>query len=369
MVKLEKPEQSEPRSGRPAGRKSTPQDARSIPKIMVFSPTLAEMDDFSAYIEHMERQGAHRAGLAKIIPPKEWVPRRGGYDDEFTANLLVKGPIQQQVEGRNGVYQQLNIERKTMSVKRFRKMAESDKYRTPDYFDYEELERKYWKNVSYNSPVYGADVPGSLYDDDCHRFNIASLDTCLDMVNDAYGIKIMGVNTPYLYFGMWKASFAWHTEDMDLYSINYLHFGAPKSWYAIPPDYGYKFERLAASEFFCSSFIRAMASSLASSSRQTTNPSVCLYLSAGYFPNNFKACPGFLRHKTTLLSPQVLKDNQIPYNKITQEPGEFMITFPYAYHAGYNHGFNCAESTNFALPRWVEYGKRCRRVRFSCYSE
>lgn len=49
--------------------------------------------------------------------------------------------------------------------------------------------------------------------------------------------------------------------------------------------------------------------------------------------------------------------------KITQEAGEFMVTFPYAYHAGFNHGFNCAESTNFATERWIEYGKQAVLVR------
>ena len=39
-----------------------------------------------------------------------------------------------------------------------------------------------------------------------------------------------------------------------------------------------------------------------------------------------------------------------------------MITFPYAYHAGYNLGYNCAESTNFASERWIEYGKYCNLV-------
>lgn len=48
--------------------------------------------------------------------------------------------------------------------------------------------------------------------------------------------------------------------------------------------------------------------------------------------------------------------------QITQERGEIMITFPYGYHSGYNHGFNCAESTNFATKRWIEYGKRCLQV-------
>jgi len=44
--------------------------------------------------------------------------------------------------------------------------------------------------------------------------------------------------------------------------------------------------------------------------------------------------------------------------QITQEPGEFIVTFPFGYHAGFNHGYNIAEAINFATPRWVEYGKK-----------
>ncbi|XP_067137574.1 lysine-specific demethylase 4A-like isoform X2 [Centruroides vittatus] len=292
-----------------------------IPRIMVFQPNLEEMKDFPKYIEYMESKGAHKAGLAKIIPPKEWCPRRSGYDD---IELVIPAPISQVVTGRQGMYQQYNIQKKAMTVQEFKKLAESERYATPPHFDYDDLERKYWKNITYNSPIYGADISGSLYDEDVEDFNINHLNTILDLVNKKYGIRIEGVNTAYLYFGMWKTTFAWHTEDMDLYSINYLHFGAPKSWYAIPPEHGRRLERLA----------------------------------AGFFPGSYQACSAFLRHKMTLISPQVLKQYSIPFNKITQEPGEFMITFPYGYHAGYNHGFNCAESTNFGMPRWIEYGKR-----------
>lgn len=119
------------------------------------------------------------------------------------------------------------------------------RHHTPRHADYEELERKYWKNITFVSPVYGADISGSLYDDDQDYWNINRLGTILDHVNEDYGIKIEGVNTAYLYFGMWKTTFAWHTEDMDLYSINYIHYGAPKSWYAIPPEHGRRLERLA----------------------------------------------------------------------------------------------------------------------------
>jgi len=40
--------------------------------------------------------------------------------------------------------------------------------------------------------------------------------------------NLSGINQPYLYAGCWKSMFGWHTEDFDLFSINYLHYGKSK---------------------------------------------------------------------------------------------------------------------------------------------
>lgn len=138
---------------------------------------------------------------------------------------MIKSPILQFVTGKQGFYQQFNVQKKPMSVKEYYHKACSERYATPKYFDYEDLERKFWKNVSYIQPIYGADVSGTLTDEDVKCFNINKLGSILDYVEKDYHKAISGVNTSYLYFGMWKTTFAWHTEDMDLYSINYLHFG------------------------------------------------------------------------------------------------------------------------------------------------
>jgi len=296
---------------------------------MVFRPTWEEFKDFNKYMEYIESIGAHKAGLAKIIPPKEWVPRRKGYDLQDLMSFKIPDPISQMMDGNKGVFQSFNVRKRAMTVKEYHTKANSNQYRTPPFQDYEDLERRYWKNVTFVDPIYGADVPGSITDNDCDEWNIQRLGSCLDLINKDYKVKIKGVNTAYLYFGMWKTTFAWHTEDMDLHSINYLHHGESKFWYTVPPEYARRFERMA----------------------------------EGLFPNLHKDCPAYLRHKTCLISPNVLRQNSIPYNKIVQREGEFMITFPMGYHSGFNTGFNIAESTNFATERWVEYGKRAVR----CY--
>ena len=37
-----------------------------------------------------------------------------------------------------------------------------------------------------------------------------------------------------------------HTEDMELHSLNYLHYGAPKVWYCVPPAHKGKMDSFIA---------------------------------------------------------------------------------------------------------------------------
>ena len=82
-------------------------------------------------------------------------------------------------------------------------------------------------------------LAGSLFTPATTAWNVAHLPSTLSRLlpspsSSSPAAALPGVNTPYLYFGMWRATFAWHVEDMDLFSINYIHFGAPKFWYAVP---------------------------------------------------------------------------------------------------------------------------------------
>lgn len=110
-------------------------------------------------------------------------------------DITIKSPIQQYATGKQGYYHVLNVEKKAMTVKEFYQLASSEKYATPKYFDYEDLERKFWKNVTYISPIYGADVSGSITDEDVDQWNINRLGTILDYVSKDYHKAIEGVNT------------------------------------------------------------------------------------------------------------------------------------------------------------------------------
>ena len=70
--------------------------------IMVFRPTWEEFKDFNKYMAFVESVGAHKGGLAKIIPPKEWTARKSGYNlktETKLAKMKIPRPICQEVDG------------------------------------------------------------------------------------------------------------------------------------------------------------------------------------------------------------------------------------------------------------------------------
>ncbi|KAI8372752.1 JmjC domain, hydroxylase-domain-containing protein [Radiomyces spectabilis] len=344
-----------------------------------------QFKDFRAFVEAIDDYGKE-AGIVKVIPPKEWKQSLPDVQP-LLSHIRVRNPIIQHIIGTQGIYTQTNVEKRRpftleqwctlcngdehgapdlgidrtlkKPVSGHRKQKSSTQWRqeiqeirkrkrqqaadelalarsdtptpfpgtprctnpnryTPDYC--KDLERAYWRNLTFNQPMYGADMTGSLFDSSVRSWNVAHLDNILNNLD----VALPGVNTPYLYFGMWKATFAWHVEDMDLYSINYLHFGAPKQWYVIPPAQRKKFEGVMQNIFF----------------------------------QQHKACHQFLRHKTFIVSPKILANHGVQVQRCVQHEGEFMLTFPFGYHSGYNLGFNCAESVNFALDSWLEIGKQ-----------
>ncbi len=85
---------------------------------------------------------------------------------------------------------------------------------------------------------------------------------------------------------------------------NEVHWGETKTWYGIPEDDAGKFEAAIKKEA----------------------------------PDLFEAQPDLLFQLVTLMSPKRLTDEGVRVYGCNQRAGEFVITFPKAYHAGFNHG-------------------------------
>uniref|UniRef100_A0A0N5AKZ0 [histone H3]-trimethyl-L-lysine(4) demethylase n=1 Tax=Syphacia muris TaxID=451379 RepID=A0A0N5AKZ0_9BILA len=225
----------------------------------------------------------------------------------------------------------------------------------------DEVESEFWKKVAdVNCEVsvkYGTDLSASkvgsgfpVLSKDLKRFNVS--DNLLRYAEHPWNLnnmavlkgslltyidsRISGMLVPWIYIGMCFATFCWHTEDHWLYSINYLHWGERKIWYGVSGLEGNKFDEVVNS----------------------------------LVPDLFRRDPNLLHHLTTIINPMILEEHGINVYTIHQEPGEFVITFPHAYHSGFNEGLNCSETVNFAPYDWLPLGGLCvneyARVRRRC---
>lgn len=177
----------------------------------ILYPDWDEFKDFSKFVENVRRSYPLH-GIVKVVPPAEWNYKRNAEEDAFD-DIEIDTPITQLVSGTKGYYQQFNIERKPLTVKEFREEAlQAEKLSRVHNMTPQERDRSYWRNVSMNPPIYGADMQGSLFSSEVDIWNLNKLDTILNSLN----VAMPGINSPYLYWGMWKSTFAWHIEGKGL---------------------------------------------------------------------------------------------------------------------------------------------------------
>uniref|UniRef100_A0A3P9DKU1 [histone H3]-trimethyl-L-lysine(4) demethylase n=1 Tax=Maylandia zebra TaxID=106582 RepID=A0A3P9DKU1_9CICH len=237
------------------------------------------------------------------------------------------------------------------SLRAFGQMADAFK---SDYFNMpvhmvptELVEKEFWRLVgAIDEDVtveYGADIAskefGSGFPIPNGKFKVSPADEkylkCgwnlnnLAMMNPSVlthvTADICGMTLPWLYVGMCFSSFCWHIEDHWSYSINYLHWGEPKTWYGAP---GFAAEQLE-------DVMKKLA------------------------PELFESQPDLLHQLVTIMNPNTLMDYGVPIYRTNQCAGEFVITFPRAYHSGFNQGFNFAEAVNFCTVDWMPLGRQC----------
>jgi len=192
----------------------------------------------------------------------------------------------------------------------------------------DEVERWFWERMASESDariLYCSDLDGTAFPHTGtygeHAWSLQRLADAERSLLRFVEYAIPGVNTPMLYFGMLFAMFCWHVEDQYMYSTSYLHEGACKTWYGVPSAHAAAFEAVFSESF----------------------------------GSNVEVDPELFVKKASMVPPWLLSQRGIPVCRAVQEPGQYVVTLPMAYHAGFSHGFNTAEAVNFMLHDWLPY--------------
>ncbi|XP_058787753.1 lysine-specific demethylase REF6-like isoform X1 [Vicia villosa] len=323
---------------------------KSMPVAPEYRPTAAEFEDPIGYIFKIEKE-ASQYGICKIVPPFPPSPKktaianlnRSLVNSTFTTRQQQIGfcprksrPVKRPVWQSGDHYTFAEFEAK---AKWFEKSYMKKHNKGGVSGNALETETMFWK-ATVDKPFsveYANDMPGSAFSAQCrHAGEAASVaHSAWNMrgVSRAKGSllrfmkeEIPGVTSPMVYLAMLFSWFAWHVEDHDLHSLNYLHMGASKTWYGVPRDAAVAFEDVVRVHGYGGEI----------------NPLVTFSI---------------LGEKTTVMSPEVLVSAGVPCCRLVQNAGEFVVTFPRAYHTGFSHGFNCGEAANIATPEWLRVAK------------
>mmetsp|Transcript_19738 Transcript_19738/g.30443 ORF Transcript_19738/g.30443 Transcript_19738/m.30443 type:complete len:768 (-) Transcript_19738:107-2410(-) len=366
-----------------------------IPMGPTFFPTVEEFEGNPLhYIEKIKPQ-AEKYGICKIVPPKGWNPPfcvDMSSDQKFQTKEQLLWRLQEGISFGDGEeynardYQQMASEKAQswkakyypehdIILNRRRRNGASTKTKsstepaTPEEKEEERkiltpqnLERDYWDMVeTHNQEVtveYGNDVETDKFGSgfplsergrskygtlnvekmgqpepkfgtpDFYKetwWNLNNIPSAPESVLRHVRVGINGINVPWMYYGCMFSTFCWHNEDNYLYSINYHHKGAAKQWYGVP---GVTKKDSDGLEKVFKSFLSI----------------------------KMRDVPDLLHHITTMFSPRLLQNSNVEVCKLLQYPGEFVVTFPRAFHGGFSLGPNAGEAVNFATHDWIAYG-------------
>eukprot|EP00884_Botryococcus_braunii_P008196 jgi/Botrbrau1/17378/Bobra.0494s0003.2 len=334
------------------GRRKVSQDLTwlsLIPDAPTVRPTIDEFRDFDTLMERVVKIG-RAAGIVRLVHPEgtrspEVANRL--QDIQFSCRQQVMKVINWKEPSKAWIFD----DDKTWNLREF-KIRAKQKYEkfmgTTETMQPKQVEVKYWQEM-LNSKTdwveYGNDTEGSAFEEFSEEASdplartfwnlrvLAKHDSSVLRRVDA----LPGITSPFLYIGMWGSTFAWHVEDYYLYSINYQHLGAAKTWYGVPASGADKLEEVVMS-----------------------------HLQDAAKPGTYKSRDQLREHavklligKATMFSPKLLVDAGVPVYRAYQEPGDFILTFPRAYHGGFGTGFNVGEAVNFALRDWFPFGIDC----------
>lgn len=258
---------------------------KSLPVAPEYHPTLTEFQDPISYIYKIEKE-ASKYGICKIIPPVSSSPkktvlanlnrslsaRNPNSSPTFTTRQQQIGfcprkhhrPVQKPVWQSGEVYTVPQFETKAKSFENSYLRKRSNSKKGGVGLSALEVETLYWK-AQVDKPIsveYANDMPGSAFDptggvqgkklgkkEIGEGVTVGETEWNMRGVSRSKGslLKFMkeeipGVTSPMVYISMLFSWFAWHVEDHDFHSLNYMHMGAGKTWYGVPKDAAVAFE-------------------------------------------------------------------------------------------------------------------------------
>ncbi|KAG4389029.1 hypothetical protein GLYMA_09G283600v4 [Glycine max] len=318
-----------------------------IPECPTYHPSEHEFEHPLVYLQKIAHE-ASKYGICKIVSPiaasnpAAFVLMKEKKNFKFETNVQPlrlskwneKDIITFSMRGRKYTYHDFEV----LANKAFFSRFHSSRDLPSSY-----VEKEFWHEMAQGEKgtvEYGVNVEGSAFSCDPNdrlgtsKWNLKNFSQLPQSLIRLVDREIPGITDPMLYIGMLFSMFAWHVEDHYLYSINYHHSGANKTWYGVPGYAASQFEKTVLQHVYCNKIITKHGEDGA-----------------------FK----FLAQKTTMFPPNVMLQHDVAVYKAVQKPGEFIITFPRAYHAGFSHGFNCGEAVNFANGDWFPLGAAASR--------